>query len=110
MMVDGKLSGDFFSHRASLLTLLQGPRTVTTQTASSPIILQTHTDPPCTPAHTSNLLVNSAGWKGLRRVCAPAPGISVLGERRGDRREAQGKKQRFRNTLQHNGLGQGSTG
>lgn len=66
-----KVKWSFNFHHASPLTLLQGPRTVTPPTAPSPIILQRPADthwPSCTPAHTSNSLGSSAGWKGLRWV------------------------------------------
>lgn len=52
--------------------------------------LQTHTDPPCTPAHTSNLLVDSAGWKGLKWVCGQPQAYLSLG--RGE--ETGGMKRR----------------
>lgn len=99
-----RVKWSFFVHHASPLSLLQGPRTVTTQTASSPSSsrdLQTHTDPPCTPP--------AIYWWTLLDGKGLAPAISQLGERRGDRRDDKKKKQRFRNTLQHNGLSQGST-
>lgn len=78
-----KAKWSFFVHHASPLTLLQGPRTVTTQTASSPIILQRPADTHwCLLHSTSNLLVDSAGWKGFRWVCGQPQAFLCL--RRGE--------------------------